>query len=116
MRLTPEKIQAIRTGVVDVAGQNARVWLFGSRVHDQTRGGDVVPPALTARLEFSSRVTQKECAYLLDTHRRLFGNLLDLAVLSSALRSGHVFVPTLVATANRLVKEVQRILHLPASN
>lgn len=157
-----------------------------------------LPPALTARLEFLSRVTQKECAYLLDTDRRLFGNLFtieeaqkieadpilaerldafvsrlgrlqdtvgdkllpallialaektgpaidnldraekfgliestdawmeirklrnqmvheyieDLAVLSSALRSGHLFVPTLVANANRLVSEVQRILQL----
>lgn len=153
-------------------------------------------PALTARLEFLSRVTQKECAYLLDTDRRLFGNLFtieevqkietdpilaerldafvsrfgrlqdtvgdkllpallialaektgpaidnldraekfgfiesadawmemrklrnqmvheyieDLVVLASALRSGHAFVPTLVATANRMVAEVARIL------
>ena len=160
-----------------------------------------LPPALAARLEFLSRVTQKECVYLLDTDRRLFGNLFtieeaqkiqadpilaerldafvsrfgrlqdtvgdkllpallialaektgpaidnldraekfgfiestdawmemrklrnqmvheyieDLAVLSSALRSGHAFVPTLVATANRLVAEVKRILQLPAS-
>ena len=160
-----------------------------------------LPPALAARLEFLSRVTQKECAYLLDTDRRLFGNLFtieeaqkieadpilaerldafvsrfgrlqdtvgdkllpallialaektgpaidnldraekfgfiestdawmemrklrnqmvheyieDLAVLSSALRSGHVFVPTLVATANGLVAEVKRILQPPAS-
>lgn len=155
-------------------------------------------PALTARLEFLSRVTQKECAYLLDTDRRLFGNLFtieeaqkievdpilaerldafvsrfgrlqdtvgdkllpallialaektgpaidnldraekfgfiesadawmemrklrnqmvheyieDLVVLASALRSGHAFVPTLVATANRMVVEVKRLLQL----
>lgn len=155
-------------------------------------------PALTARLEFLSRVTQKECAHLLDTDRRLFGNLFtieevqkietdpilaerldafvsrfgrlqdtvgdkllpallialaektgpaidnldraekfgfiesadawmemrklrnqmvheyieDLVVLASALRSGHAFVPTLVATANRMVVEVQRLLQL----
>ena len=35
----------------------------------------------------------------------------DLAVLASALRSGHAFVPTLVATANRMVTEVTRVLH-----
>ncbi len=34
----------------------------------------------------------------------------DLAVLSSALRSGHAFVPTLVATARRMVAEANRIL------
>lgn len=41
MRLTSEQIQAIRTGVAQVAGQGAQVWLFGSRLHDQARGGDV---------------------------------------------------------------------------
>ena len=41
MRLTSEQIQAIRTGVAQVAGPGAQVWLFGSRLHDQARGGDV---------------------------------------------------------------------------
>ena len=35
----------------------------------------------------------------------------DMAVLASALRSGHAFVPRLVATANRMATEVKRILH-----
>lgn len=34
----------------------------------------------------------------------------DLAVLTSALRSGHAFVPALVAAAKRGVAEVQRLL------
>ena len=34
----------------------------------------------------------------------------DLTVLSSALRSGHAFVPTLVAAARRCMAEVERIL------
>ena len=41
MRLTPEQIQTIRTGAAQVAGSEARVWLFGSRVHDDAHGGDV---------------------------------------------------------------------------
>ena len=41
MRLTSEQIQAIRTGVAQVTGQGAQVWLFGSRLDDQARGGDV---------------------------------------------------------------------------
>ena len=155
-------------------------------------------PALTARLEFLSRVIQKECAHLLDTDRRHFENLFtieeaqkietdpilaerldafvsrfgrlqdtvgdkllpalltalaektgpaidnldkaekfgfiestdtwmemrklrnqmvhvyidDPVVLASALRAGHAFVPTLVATANRMVAEVERLLQL----
>ena len=34
----------------------------------------------------------------------------DLAVLASALRSGHAFVPALVATARRCVAEARRLL------
>ena len=34
----------------------------------------------------------------------------DLAVLASALRSGHAFVPVLVAAARRCMAEVQRLL------
>ena len=34
----------------------------------------------------------------------------DLAVLTSALRSGHLFVPVLVAAARRCVAQVHRLL------
>jgi hypothetical protein len=150
---------------------------------------------LLARLEFLSRVTEKECTHLLGTDQRLFGNLFtieeaqkietdpllaerldafvarfgrlqdtvgdkflptllsalgetpgaaidnldkaeklgliesadswmelrrlrnqmvheyieDLAVLSSALRSGHAFVPMLVLAARRCVAEASRV-------
>lgn len=153
-------------------------------------------PAHAARLAFLARVTHKECTHLLDTDRRLFGNLFtidearkietdpilaerldafvsrfgrlqdtvgdkllpallnalaekpgaaienldraerlgwiasaddwlamrklrnqmvheyieDLAVLSSALRGGHAFVPALVTSARRCAAEAERIL------
>lgn len=41
MRLTSVQISAIREGTARLAGSAARVWLFGSRVHDEARGGDV---------------------------------------------------------------------------
>ena len=41
MRISPEQVVAIRTGVSLLAGDLARVWLFGSRVRDEERGGDV---------------------------------------------------------------------------
>lgn len=39
----------------------------------------------------------------------------DLAVLTSALRSGHAFVPALVAAARRCVAEAQRLLAAKAA-
>ena len=41
MRITTEQIAVIRQGVAELAGAQARVWLFGSRVLDDARGGDV---------------------------------------------------------------------------
>ena len=41
MRLTPGQISVIRECTAQLAGGAARVWLFGSRVRDDARGGDV---------------------------------------------------------------------------
>jgi predicted nucleotidyltransferase len=41
MRLTSEQVSAIRQCVTQLATPSARVWLFGSRVNDAARGGDV---------------------------------------------------------------------------
>ncbi len=41
MRLSPAQVAAIRKLVSQLAGDAARVWLFGSRVRDHERGGDV---------------------------------------------------------------------------
>jgi predicted nucleotidyltransferase len=41
MRLNEPQIAAIRSCALELAGSNARVWLFGSRVRDDARGGDV---------------------------------------------------------------------------
>ena len=41
MRLTKEQIQVIAKVVSRIAGDNAQPYLFGSRVDDQAKGGDV---------------------------------------------------------------------------
>jgi predicted nucleotidyltransferase len=41
MRLTPEQLRAIVAAAADLAGADARVRLFGSRLHDELRGGDI---------------------------------------------------------------------------
>ncbi len=41
MRLTPVQIDIIKTTAQTVLGDGARVTLFGSRVNDQAKGGDV---------------------------------------------------------------------------
>lgn len=41
MRLTQTQQAAIRNTVAHIMGKDARVWLFGSRVDDAARGGDI---------------------------------------------------------------------------
>ena len=41
MRLSDQQIEAIKEVVAEVLGPDARVYLFGSRVDDSRRGGDI---------------------------------------------------------------------------
>lgn len=41
MRLKPEQTQFIKNTIARHFGDGSRVWLFGSRVDDAKRGGDV---------------------------------------------------------------------------
>lgn len=41
MRLSHAQIAAIRHTTTEVFGERANVWLFGSRVDDSKRGGDI---------------------------------------------------------------------------
>ena len=41
MRLTEAQRQSIKSAVTSVIGEESRVWLFGSRVDDAKRGGDI---------------------------------------------------------------------------
>lgn len=41
MRLHPHQIQSIQAVIQQIAGQQATTWLYGSRLDDTRRGGDV---------------------------------------------------------------------------
>ena len=41
MRITPDEAAAIRRVTAEVAGEGARVKLYGSRTRDDLRGGDI---------------------------------------------------------------------------
>lgn len=96
MRLTPLQIQVIRQGAIDLAGDAARVWLFGSRVHDDLRGGDVdlllelddavlEPALLAARL--AAQVSRAMFGRKVDVIVKA-PNLLYLPIHSVALAEG----------------------------
>jgi len=41
MRLTQSQIKAIKSAAAEIFGDEAEVWLFGSRADDSRRGGDI---------------------------------------------------------------------------
>jgi len=41
MRLTPRQVHAIKQATAEIFGKMTEVWLFGSRVDDSKRGGDI---------------------------------------------------------------------------
>lgn len=41
MRITPQQISTIIQTTRSIAGANAQVWLFGSRLDDARKGGDI---------------------------------------------------------------------------
>ncbi len=96
MRLTETQIAAIRLGTTQLAGHAARVWLFGSRVRDDARGGDVdllleldeavaEPAQLAARL--AALVSRAMCGRKVDVLIKA-PNLKLLPIHSIALAEG----------------------------
>ena len=41
MRLTENQRESIKSVVISVIGKESRIWLFGSRLDDSKRGGDI---------------------------------------------------------------------------
>jgi len=84
MRLSAQQIQSIRDSVRDIAGPGARARVFGSRLQDDARGGDLdllvelvdpvdQPASLAAHL--SSRIS-----------RSMHGRHVDIVLLAPNLR------------------------------
>ncbi|MCK9216035.1 MAG: nucleotidyltransferase domain-containing protein [Rhodoferax sp.] len=84
MRLTPSQIAAIRTSTTRLAGDAARVWLFGSRVRDDARGGDVdllleLDEAVTEPAQLSARLAAQ-------VSRAMYGRKVDVLIKAPNLQ------------------------------
>ena len=96
MRLSSLQMDAIRQAATQLAGSTARVWLFGSRVQDDARGGDVdllleldvpldEPAQLSARL--AAKVSRAMDGRKVDVLIKAL-NLMLLPIHSIALAQG----------------------------
>jgi predicted nucleotidyltransferase len=75
VRLTPEEVAGIRAATAEVFGPDATVRLFGSRVDDAAKGGDIDLPVAAP----SGRAALRdECALLFALEARLGERKIDV--------------------------------------
>ena len=84
MRLTPAQINTIKSTAQAVLGDDVQVTLFGSRVHDEQKGGDVdllleVPQAIAEPALLSARVAAR-------VSRSMYGRKVDVLLKAPNLQ------------------------------
>ncbi|MBN2702396.1 MAG: nucleotidyltransferase domain-containing protein [Methylothermaceae bacterium] len=77
MRLNPEQIAAIKQATAEVFGPEASVRLFGSRIDDSRRGGDI---DLYIETDKTEGLIDLKARLLIKLFRRLGAQRIDLVV------------------------------------
>lgn len=80
MRLTAEEISAIKVAAAEVFGREAQVRLFGSRVDDEKRGGDI---DLLLRVRPGQDSIEAEIAFKIALEARLGERKVDVLLTAS---------------------------------
>ena len=94
MRLTPAQISTIKSTTQAVLGEDARVWLYGSRLDDQRKGGDI-----DLLIESTQKITVMERALI--KYRVETALLLPVDIL--AVQTGQAASPFEVIARGRAV-------------
>ena len=79
MRLTPEQVTIIKKAGADTFGDTARIWLFGSRVADHKRGGDIDLLIETEETDVT-RIVKIELAFMVKLQMQLGEQKIDVLV------------------------------------
>lgn len=79
MRLTQEQVDAIRETATAVFGNDSKVWLFGSRVDDDKRGGDI-DLYIDAPLHDAAELVDAKLRLLVGLRKRLGNRKIDVVV------------------------------------
>ncbi len=77
MRLTAQERAVIRQAVAEAFGADALVWLFGSRVDDSQRGGDIDLLIKTSQMDINA-MTRAEIGFLTRLHMILGEQKIDV--------------------------------------
>jgi len=85
MRLTAVQISQIRLGTARFFGSGSRVWLFGSRMDDHQRGGDI-DLYIEPEIQDPSVLVDAKLRFLRDLHRTLGDQKIDVVLRRSTAR------------------------------
>jgi predicted nucleotidyltransferase len=79
MRLSAEQVEAIKQETEHFFGARAEVWLFGSRVDDNQRGGDIDLYVRSAVAD-AAQLAQARFTFLAHLKRRIGDRKIDLVL------------------------------------
>lgn len=79
MRLSANQVEAIKQEVAHYFGTDSEVWLFGLRVDDQRRGGDI-DLHVTPGIVDPERLATAQFAFLARLKRRIGDRRIDLVL------------------------------------
>ena len=79
MRLTQEQLDTIRETTAAVFGNESKVWLFGSRVDDHRRGGDI-DLYIDTPMQDAAELVDAKLRVLVWLHKRLGNRKIDVVV------------------------------------
>jgi predicted nucleotidyltransferase len=116
MRLTPQTREIIRTTTHEVFGATARVRLFGSRVDDNLRGGDI---DLLVELPSHQADSRKKSLALAARLQMRLGDqpidMTDSASFANDLNLAETYSRMLIETNHRLREDAFARLEIPES-
>ncbi|HET9113449.1 MAG TPA: nucleotidyltransferase domain-containing protein [Burkholderiales bacterium] len=79
MRLTPVQQAVIRTASAQSFGGNAGVWLFGSRVDDSKKGGDI-DLYIEPEIQEADELVAAKLQFLIELHKQLGEQKIDVII------------------------------------
>ena len=79
MRLTPLQVEIIQNAIVEHFGKQTKAWLFGSRVDDHARGGDI-DLYIESNIEDAAQIFDFKLNFLIDLHKKLGNQKIDVVI------------------------------------
>jgi hypothetical protein len=85
MRLTTSQVSCIRDGVAKYFGSTSHVWLFGSRLDDQLRGGDI-DLYIEPEVQDPALLVDAKLKFLREMHRQMGEQKIDVVLRRTAFQ------------------------------